>query len=129
MFVTVEGVNELTGKNVTLDLIRRAQGLIEAYTGLPEVLVENTKDIQILRKMTAYQCAYMMDNESIVWDQVGTSAAGSGESVMTFRTDLDAPYMAPLAVIAGRKLSTKKTRSVHTGRVFQYAPVDKWKKD
>lgn len=129
MFVTIEGVNELTGKQVSLDLIRRAQGLIEAYTGLPEALVESTKDLEILRKMTAYQCVYMIDNESIVWDQVGTSAAGSGESVVTFRADLDAPYMAPMAVIAGRKLSTKKSKSVHTGRVFQYSPVLKWKKD
>ena len=79
--------------------------------------------------MTAYQAAYMLDNEAVVWEQIGTSAAGSGESVITFREDLDAPFMSPLAVIAGRKLSTKKSKSVHTGRVFQYAPVDKWKKD
>jgi hypothetical protein len=71
----------------------------------------------------------MLDNESIVWDQIATSAAGSGESVVTFRADLEAPYMSPLAIIAGRKLSTKKSKSVHTGRVFQYAPTDKWRKD
>ncbi len=129
MFITVEGVNSLTGKDVTLDLIRRSQGLIEAYTGLPEALVENTKDLQILAKMTAYQAAYMMDNESIVWDQVATSAAGSGESVVTFRADLEAPYMSPLAIIAGRKLSTKRSRSVRTGRIFQYGPRDNWKND
>lgn len=129
MFVTVEKVTDLTGKTVDLDLIRRAQGLIESYTGLSEVLVENKKDLEILRKMTAYQCAYMADNESIVWDQIATSAAGSGESVVTFRADLEAPYMSPLAVIAGRKLSTKKSKSVHTGRVFQYPPTPSWKKD
>jgi|DEB19_MinimDraft_3_1074340.scaffolds.fasta_scaffold07546_3 hypothetical protein len=129
MFVTTEGVTELTGKEVTLDLIRRAQGLIESYTGMPEVLVENTKDSEILRKMTAYQCAYMLENESIVWDQVAVTAAGSGESVSSFRLDLDAPYMSPLAMIASRKLSIYKSKSVHTGRVFQYSPVSSWKKD
>lgn len=129
MFVTTEGVTELTGKEVTLDLIRRAQGLIESYTGMPEVLVQNTRDIEILRKMTAYQSAYMVENESIVWDQVGVTASGSGESVASFRLDLDAPYISPLAAIAARKLSSFKSRSVHTGRVFQYAPSDKWKKD
>lgn len=129
MFTTTEQVTSLTGKTVTLELIRRAQGLIESYTGLPEQLVENKKDLVILGRMTAYQAAYMLDNEAVVWEQIGTTAAGSGESVITFREDLDSPFMSPLAVIAGRKLSTKKTRSVHTGRVFQYSPVDKWKKD
>lgn len=129
MFTTTQEVTSLTGKTVTLELIKRAQGLIESYTGIPEQLVENKKDLVILGKMTAYQAAYMLDNEAVVWEQIGTSAAGSGESVITFREDLDAPFMSPLAVIAGRKLSTKKSKSVHTGRVFQYAPVDKWKKD
>lgn len=129
MFITVEGVNSLTGKDVTLDLIRRSQGLIEAYTGLSEAFVENARDLQILGKMTAYQSAYMMDNESIVWDQIGVTASGSGESVASFRLDLDAPYISPLAAIAARKLSTFKSRSVRTGRIFQYGPRDNWKND
>jgi len=88
MFITVEGVNSLTGKDVTLDLIRRSQGLIEAYTGLPEALVENTKDLQILAKMTAYQAAYMMDNESIIWEQVATSAFNKKITLSSHRKNI-----------------------------------------
>ncbi len=41
MFSTVNSVREYTGYEVTLDVIKRAQGIIEIFIGKDEIEIEN----------------------------------------------------------------------------------------
>ena len=57
MYSTINSVKEYTGYDVTLELIKRAQGIIEIYTGKNEIDVENASDLLLLDKMVSYQTA------------------------------------------------------------------------
>ena len=80
MFTTVNNVKEYTNKDVTLDLVMRAQAVIEIFIGRSEIDIESPNDLIILDKMTAYQSAYMADNEDIVFSQIASTSTGSGTS-------------------------------------------------
>lgn len=127
MFTTVNKVLEHTNKTVDIALIRRAQDIIEIYIGRNEIDVENPNDLIILDKMTSYQAAYMMDNEEMVYSQIAVTSAGAGESSQNFNTAMDAPFLAPLAVMAARGLSFNRSRSVRTGKVFQWNRKVDWR--
>ncbi len=127
MFTTVNKVLEHTNKTVDIALIKRAQDIVEIYIGRNEIDVENPNDLIILDKMTSYQAAYMMDNEEMVYSQIAVTSAGAGESAQNFNLNFDAPFMAPLAVLASRGLSFNKTRSVRTGKVFQWNRKVDWR--
>ena len=51
MLSTVNSVRGYTGYEVTLELIKRAQGVIEIYIGKDEVDIENPADLLLLDKM------------------------------------------------------------------------------
>lgn len=127
MFTTVNDVKEYTGKDVTLPLIKRAQSLIEIYIGRDEIDIENPADLMILNKMTSYQAVYMLDNEDVIYKQVAVTSAGSGESAQNFDRSYDAPYISPLAVIASRALSFNRSRSIKTGKIFQWNRKVDWR--
>jgi hypothetical protein len=127
MFTTVNNVQEYTNKTVELSLIKRAQALIEIYIGRNEIDVENPNDLMILDKMTAYQAAYMVDNEDMVYSQIAVTSAGSGDSSQNFNVAMEAPFLAPLAVMAARGLSFNRSRSVRTGKVFQWNRKVDWR--
>jgi hypothetical protein len=120
MFTTVDSVKEYTNKDVTLDLIKRAQSIIEIYIGRDEIDIENPSDLMVLNKMTAYQAVYMLENEDVIYKQVAVTSAGSGESAQNFDTAFNAPFIAPLSVIASRALSFNRSRSIKTGKIFQW---------
>jgi hypothetical protein len=127
MFTTVNKVLEHTNKTVDISLIKRAQDIVEIYIGRNEIDVENPNDLIILDKMTSYQAAYMMDNEDMVYSQIAVTSAGAGESSQNFNTAMDAPFLAPLAVMAARGLSFNRSRSVRTGKVFQWNRKVDWR--
>jgi hypothetical protein len=127
MLSTVNSVREYTGYEVTLDLIKRAQAVIEIFIGKDEVDVENPADLLLLDKMVAYQTAYMLENEDLVYKQIAASTVSSGGSVQNFDTKMNAPYIAPLAVLAAKGLSFKKSRSFRTGKIFQFPKITKWR--
>lgn len=126
MFSTINSVKEYTGYDVTLDLIKRAQGIIEVFIGKDEIDIENPADLLLLDKMTSYQSAYMLENEDLVFKQIASPSLNLGGSTQTFDTKMMAPYMAPLAVIAANGLSFNKSRSYKTGRIFQWNNTPKW---
>lgn len=128
MFTTVNNVKQYTNVDVPFDLITRAQALVEIFIGRPELDVENTNDLIILDKMTAYQAAYMIDNEDVVYKQIAATSVGAGESAQNFNGAMSSPWMAPLAVLAARGLSFNKPRSVKTGRIFQWGPKMDWRR-
>jgi len=127
MLSTVNSVREYTGYEVTLDLIKRAQAVIEIFIGKDEVDVENPADLLLLDKMVAYQTAYMLENEDLVFKQIAASSLVSGGSTQNFDTKMNAPYIAPLAVLAAKGLSFKKSRSFRTGKIFQFPKITKWR--
>jgi len=127
MFTTVNNVKEYTNKDVTLDLVMRAQSVVEIFIGRSEIDIESPNDLIILDKMTAYQAAYMVDNEDIVFSQIATTSSGSGNSSQNYNTMMNAPWMAPLAVLAARALSFARGRSIRTGKIFQRTRKWDWR--
>lgn len=127
MLSTINSVKDYTGYDVSLDLIKRAQGIIEIYVGKDEVDVENPSDLLILDKMVSYQAAYMLENEDIVYKQIATSSITLSGSSQSFDRSSQAPYIAPLAILAAKGLSFKKSRSFKTGKIFQFPKITKWR--
>lgn len=127
MFTTVNNVKQYTNADVTLELILRAQAIVEVFIGRPEIDIDSTNDLILLDKMTAYQCAYMLDNEDIIYKQIASTSVGSGDSSQNFDTKMSAPWMSPLAVLAARGLSFNRGRSIKTGKIFQWNRKVDWR--
>lgn len=127
MLSTVNSVREYTGYEVTLDLIKRAQGVIEIYIGKDEIDIESPADLLVLDKMVAYQTAYMLENEDIVFKQAALTSQGQTDALINFNRDMHSPFIAPLAVLASKGLSFKKSRSFRTGKMFQFPKITKWR--
>lgn len=129
MFSTINSTKEYTGYDVTLDLIKRAQGIIEIFIGKDEIEIENPADLLLLDKMTSYQAVYMLENEDLIYKQAAITSQGQTDALVNFDRSMLAPFMAPLAVIAANGLSFNKSRSYKTGRVFQWNTVPKWRQN
>ena len=128
MLSTVNSVKEYTGQDVDLELIKRAQAIVEIFIGKDEIDVQNPSDLLLLDKMTSYQAVYMLENEDIVYKQIAATSVGSGDSIQSFNMSMSAPWMAPLAVLAARGLSFKRSRSIRTGKIFQWPTYLDWRK-
>lgn len=128
MFSTVNSVKQYTGLDVTLELIGRAQSIVEIFIGRDEIDVIKPEDLMLLDKMTSYQAAYMLDNEDLVYKQIASQSINIGGSIQNFDPKMSSPWMAPLAVIASNGLSFKKTRTIKTGKIFQWPSKIDWKK-
>jgi hypothetical protein len=128
MFTTVNNVKQYTNQDVAIDLVSRAQALIEIFIGKSEIDIENVNDLMILDKMTAYQAAYMSENEDIIYKQIASLSVGSGDSSQNYDTKMSAPFIAPLAVLASKGLTFKRSRSLKTGKIFQWPTFIDWKK-
>jgi hypothetical protein len=114
MYVMPEDVMNTTGyADVTTQQVLQAQLVIEIYTGRPESEVDNARDKEILARATAAQCVYMRDNTAVTFEQVSAASMSRGDGQTTFNTD--APFIAPLAVMACKHLSWKNSRSIKVG--------------
>jgi len=100
MLSTVNSVREYTGYESTLELIKRAQAIIEIFIGKDEIEIENPADLLLLDKMVAYQTAYMIENEDIVFKQAALTSQGQTDALVNFDTRMLSPFIAPLAVMA-----------------------------
>jgi hypothetical protein len=129
MFSTINSVKEYTGYDVTLDLVKRAQGIVEIFIGKDEIEIENPADLLLLDKMTSYQAVYMLENEDLIYKQAALMSQGQTDAIVSFDRAMMAPFMAPLAVIAAGGLSFNKSRSYKTGRVFQWNTIPKWRQN
>lgn len=128
MFTTATEVKTITGKIVDAALVARAQYVIEAYLGKFEAEVTDTKDEEILKRAVAYQAAYMLNNEDIVYEQMAVSTTGQNEAYTTFKPgDTASPFIAPLAVMICNRLSFVRTRSVYTGKSSQSTEDVNWR--
>jgi hypothetical protein len=128
MFVTTTQVKTITGKVVNAGLVERAQYAIEAYVGKFEADVEDTRDLEILKRATAYQAAYMLNNEDIVFEQMAVSTTMQNDASTTFKAgDKVSPFIAPMAVMMCDKLSFIRSRSIYTGKVSQTTASSDWR--
>jgi hypothetical protein len=127
MFTTPIEVNEITGKTVDAALIQRAQYAIEAYIGKFDSEVTNENDRIVLNRATAYQAAYMLNNEDIVFEQIAVSTTTQNDSSTTFKSgDTVSPFIAPMAVMMCSKLSFVKSRSIKTGKIRPTITYPDW---
>jgi len=120
MFTSVAATKQITGKDVDLALLNRAQSLIEIYVNRVEANVDNANDIQLLGKATAYQAAYMLENESMVYEQIALTSQGTTDSRVDYDQKMLSPWISPLAIIACKALSFKRARGIKTGKIFQF---------
>ncbi|MFI2208689.1 hypothetical protein [Streptomyces sp. NPDC020141] len=112
MFATVSEVQSITGVSVDNATLLKAQGIIETAAGRNEELITGVSDLLWLKKATAYQCAYMEDDPTSVFEQPNLESATQGDNKMVFG-DKDV-WLAPLAQRAIGNLSWKKSRSIKT---------------
>ena len=118
MLASTTDVKNITGKIVNNQLVTRAQYIIESYVGKLESEVTIAKDLTLLKRAVAYQSAYMVNNEDLVYEQMSVSTTGQNDAYTTFRQgDKASPWIAPMAVMSCEKLSFIKSRSIKTGRM------------
>jgi hypothetical protein len=128
MFVNTTEVKRITNKIVDASLIERAQYVIEAYIGKFEADVTDEYDAELLKRAVAYQSAYMLNNEDLVYEQMAVSTTGQNDAYTTFKqNDNASPWIAPLAVIVCGKLSFMRGRSVYTGKNSVGYALPDWK--
>jgi hypothetical protein len=128
MFSTVNSVKEYTGYDVSLDLIKRAQGIIEIYIGVDEIDIQDPSDLLLLDKITSYQATYMAENEDIIFKQAALTSQGQTDAALSFDTRMSSPFISPLAVMACRGLSFNRSKSFRTGKIFQLPARLDWKR-
>lgn len=124
MFTTVEQVKTLTGYDVTLAIVTMAQGIIEAFIGKTENVIDGANDLEILGRATSYQAAYLLNNADTVFEQIGVKQIAQTDGATTLMYENFAPFIAPLAHLSLRGLSWKASRSVRTGPVFESPRFD-----
>lgn len=114
MYTTPQDVMSTTPHtDVTMAEVRMAQFVIEIYTGRVESEINNARDKGLLARATVAQCVYMRDNPTVTFEQVAAASMSRGDGQTTFRDD--APFIAPLAIMACKHLSWKNSRSVKVG--------------
>lgn len=118
MFTTITGVKENTGYDVTQETIVMAQSIIEVLIGRIEPDVSGATDKELLGKAVAYQAAYMHDDAAKVFEQINATQIQQFGQMVTFTSDGTAPFIAPLALLACKRLSWMRSRSVQTGKIF-----------
>lgn len=110
MLATIDEVNEIAGVSVDVATLKKAQAIIETASGRPEELVTNTTDLIWLKKAVAYQCAYMEEDPTSVYEQPNMESVTQGESKLVFG-DKDV-WLAPLAQKAIANVSWRRSRMV-----------------
>lgn len=126
MFTTPDEVKKWTTYEVTAEDVVRAQTVVEAYVGRVEEDIVDVNDLSVLARATAFQAAYMKNDYERVYEQVALVQIVQTDGAMTMDRNMAAPFIAPLAVLALRALSWKRSRSVKTGSLYGVALVDGW---
>lgn len=132
MFVFPSEVENITGYEADQPLCERASYVIEAFIGRTsdEMMDNDWRDWELVKRAAAFQAAYMKNNPNIAYEQAAVASTGTGQMITTFKSgDFTAPWIAPLAVLACRKLSWMRSRSVSTAPIQRYAKLREWETD
>lgn len=118
MLVSVEEAESITGYQLLVEDVAWAQAIIEVYVGRTEPDIDNPRDLAMLARAVAYQAAYGKDHGLMIYEQIAVKQIVVGGASYVFKEGDDAsPYIAPLAVMACKRLSWTRSRSVKTGRL------------
>lgn len=119
MFITQDRVKKITGyENITTEDIYIAQMIVETYAGRSEAKIDDADDFEILAKATAYQAVYLKADPNNVFEQIAVQSIVQDSSVISFKAgDENSPWVAPLAVMACKQLSWKRSRSIRMGKI------------
>lgn len=118
MFTTILETEELTGYVLPLASLVRAQGIIESYIGRTEADVDVPQDFEMLGRAVAYQAAYMEHDLPRIFGQARTQQLLQYGNMVSYFDDGVSPFVAPLAVLACRRLSWRRMRSIRTGSIY-----------
>ncbi|MDH6449424.1 MULTISPECIES: hypothetical protein [unclassified Streptomyces] len=125
MYATISDVYEIAGVTVDTAALTKAQAIIETASGRPSELVTDETDVLWLRKAVAYQCAYMEEDPTAVYEQPNMESVTQGQNKMVFG---DKPvWLAPLAQRAIGNVSWQKSRMIES-EPFAYRK-EKWRQD
>jgi hypothetical protein len=119
-WATISDVDDLTSKTVTDPDIVKAQAVIEIHVSRTELVPSDTigtRDLHWLKLAVAYQTVWMLANPDIYERTEQTTLLQDGVEARDMPPD--ALTIAPLARRAIRRLSWKKSRSVHTPSHFE----------
>lgn len=118
MYATTDEVMAATGyTNVTTAQVLQAQFVIEVYSGRMESEINDARDKGILARAVMAQTVYMRDNPEVTFEQIDAQSIARGDGQTVFRAGAnDAPFIAPLAVMACKRLTWKQSRSVTVGK-------------
>lgn len=119
-FATTQDVRELTGVSVNDEQIARGQAMVELYSNRGPDAFESlsTKDQRLIKRATAYQVAYM-DAHPELFAQMDVAAQSQTDLSVSFRQDETAALIAPLARMALRGVSWRRSRSVRVKSTFE----------
>lgn len=129
MFTTVEQVKEITGYDVTQEIIIAAQAMIESYVGRLEAEITNAHDMLLLGRATAYQAGYIEDTEGLarVMSQMKVAYMLEFGNSVSFVNDGYSPWIFQMAAVACKGLSWNRIRSIKTGSIFnQKTELPRW---
>lgn len=116
MFATVDDVYEITAVSVDLATVRKAQAIVETASGKPAELVTHPTDVLWLKRAVAYQCAYMEEDPTSVFEQPNLESYSHGDDKMVVgNKDV---WLAPMAQKAIANCSWRKSRMI------QFGPID-----
>lgn len=116
-WASLSDVGRLTGTDVSLDTLRVAQGIIElaadrTYEDTPRI---KRRDLIRLQRAVAYQAKWLHeDPERLADAHVESERVGPGSGVqVTHRPDPASLVVAPLAMMALRRLSWKRSGTIN----------------
>lgn len=104
--------------DVTIAQVKQAQFVVEVYTGRMESEVDGARDKGMLARATIAQTIYMRDNPDVTFEQIAANTISRGDGMTVFDMTKDSPFIAPLAVMACKHLSWKKSRSITIGKTI-----------
>lgn len=127
LLANVEDVQNLTGISVKTDAIKQASAVIEMFVGRPlDTDRLGTADQGFLKSAVIYQAAWM-DSHPEVFSTMNVASINQPDLGVRFRDDPDAHLIAPLARVALRRVSWRRSRSVSARSVFANRDnTEKW---
>jgi hypothetical protein len=119
MYTTPDEVMAVTPyTDVTLAEVHQAQFVIEIYSGRMESEVDGARDKGMLARAVIAQTVYMRENPDVTFEQIAANTVSRGDGMTVFDITKDSPFIAPLAYLACKHLSWKKSHSVTIGKTF-----------
>lgn len=127
LLANVEEVQNLTGVTVKTDQIRQAQGIIDLVSGrsLDDVTRLSSRDQAYLKSAVIYQAAWMDSHPEVV-STMDVSSISQPDLNVRFRDDREAHLLAPLAQVALRRVSWRRSKSVSARSVFANQQTERW---